>query len=388
MHKKIAIIMMVLVMVLSLAACKSSDEPASDGLLNEDLVKLLPNEGFSWAYIGGAEYYHEMTLDSITKDEHQAIYKITGEVDDVSGNGSESDYKLEIFYEINSDSIVQRKTEQMMLDSEYDEITLIKAPLQEGTTWSEEIIDRDGKKQTINAEIYEVTQEEKGTMYKVLYQNPKTGYLESRKIMEGYGVVAFSQSVEIDGQKFQYGYGLYGKKSGYLEVTNEDVVEDTTDQSDDGDQADQSSDGDATDSNEGTDEPADTDTEETTGSEDQGEDAVETVDESEAVRAAIQSFNDAWIDYVNNNNRAFFNYVVENSTAYNNAVKFDRTGLTEKFLKMDIGRPTVNGKVATVKVYEEIQKTKDGDVSVAKYNWLYELVKVDGKWLVKSYSKQ
>lgn len=385
--------LMILLTFVAVTGCKKNDEVANDGLLNQDLMNLMPDEGFQWAYIGGAEYYHEMVLNNITKDDHQAIFKITGEVEDVSGGESNKNYKIEVYYEITNDSIIQRKTAEAMLDSEYDEMTIIKAPLEKGNTWTEEIKDSNGEKQTITAIITEVTEDERGTLYQVLYQNKKNDYIESRKIMENLGVIAFSKKVKIDGEYYQYGYALYGKNSGYI-ASSQDTSEDSV-------EVDETSTGDNDNVTDATDDTDDTIDDTTSDSTDQNSDAdnssndtttaddeTPAVDEKEAVRTAIRNFNNAWIDYVNDNNKDFFNYVVKNSTAYNNAINFSRDGLTEEFLKMDIGTPTVNGKVATVSVYEEIQKTKNGEVTVAKYNWLYELSKVNDQWLVRGYTKK
>lgn len=386
MRKKLGLFVLVALMLMALTACKSNEEATSNGLLNEDLVKLLPNENFKWAYMGQAEYYHEMTLESIIKDEKQAIYKVVGEVEDVSGGDSGNDYNTEVFYEINDTSIIQRKAAPMMMDSEYDTITLIKAPLEEGNTWTEEIKDRNGKKQTIVAEIITVEEREDGMMYTVYYQNKKEGYTESRMIMDGFGVLAFKKSITIDGETFPYSYSLYGKGSGYIVKTEEttdqesieDPVDETSDMTNDTDEAEDTTDAEATD--ESNDTGDDTSDETST--------PVETTDEKAVVKSTLESFNAAWIKYVNNGDQTFFDYVLKGGQAYNNAKGFDSTGLTEKFLTMDVNQVTVNGKVATAKVFEEIEKTKDGQVTVVKYNWLYELVKVDGKWLVKGYTKQ
>ena len=111
-------------------------------------------------------------------------------------------------------------------------------------------------------------------------------------------------------------------------------------------------------------------------------------DEKQLVKDTIESFNYAWIDYVNEDNQTFFDYVTKNGVAYRNAKNFNSDGLKEVFLKMNITSVVVNGNVATAKVYEEIEKTKNGEVKIAKYNWLYDLQKIDGKWLINGYTKQ
>jgi len=392
MHKKIFIFILMTLLIFALVACKSDDEKVPTEL-SQELVELLPNEGYQWAYIGRAEYYHEMRLESVSKDDSQAIYKVIGEVDDVSNSSSNTDYSIEIYYEINGNSIVQKKSAKAMLDSDYDQITLIKTPLKVGTEWSETFRDSSGKKQTIDAVISEIEEIDGAKVYKVDYRNKKANYSESRKIMEGIGVIAFLKATQVDGQKYSGGYGLYGPNSGYNagndtdttddtdteDTSSDDTAEDTNTEDSDDDSSDDSNDDsndDSTeDNNSGTDDSDD-------------QDQTSTADEEQAVRDAITAFNNAWIEYVNTGDEAFFSFVVKNGPAYQNAINFDRTGLTEKFLVMQVNQVTVNGNVASAKVREEIEKTKNGEVTIAKYNWLYELVKKNGKWVINSYKKQ
>ncbi|MBI9013934.1 MAG: hypothetical protein JEZ08_16990 [Clostridiales bacterium] len=385
MQKKIIMFLVMIVLVFSFVAC-SKDTEADDLPLNEELVKLMPTEGFKWAYNGAAEYYHEMVLDSITSDDKQAIYKVVGEVQDVSSGETNKDYTIELYYEIDGNSIKQRKTAEMMLDSEYDVLTLIQTPLEKGTKWSEEVKDQSGKKVTIDAEIIEVEEKEQGLVYKVSYKDKKSGYSESRKIMEKYGVIAFTKLVEIDGKAFPYGYGLYGLGSGYMAKTE---PADTTEDTDSTEETEEIDSTENTDSTETTDSNDNTDTTESTeSSESSSSTETSSSDEKEVIKNRMIDFNDAWIEYVNNNDQSYFNYITSDGVAYKNAKGFNRTGLTEKFLEMRVNQINIAGNTATAKVYEEIEKTKDGNVTIAKYNWIYNLVKKNGVWLIDGYKKQ
>ena len=381
MTKKISIFLLIALMIFPLIACKSDDDAPAE--LNESLVELMPEENFKWAYIGRDEYYHEMVLESITPSEDQYIYKVTGAVRENSTDGSAEDFNIELYYEIKGNSFKQIKTAPMMLDSEYDQMTLIKAPLEVGTKWTEEVRDFNDEKQTIHGEIVKATETEKGMLYEVFYKNPKIEYSESRQIVEGLGVVAFTKVIGSGEQKSQYGYGLYGRNSGYISISDSDDL-DTTEDSDglDSDLEDDQ----ASDSEDDT-EVVDLEDDDREDADTSEPDAV-LVDEAYEVEKAIIAFNNAWIKYVNDDNQDFFNYVVKNSVAYNNAKNFDRTNLKEEFITMDISGVVVNGNVATAKVYEEIKKDRLGEISISKYNWLYDLVKKDGKWLINGYKTQ
>lgn len=384
MQKKIIYIIMG-ILILSLVAC-GSDKDTDATLVDSELIELLPNEGFKWAYVGPAEYYHEMVLDSITGDDAQKIYRISGEVEDKSGGDSNADYAIDLYYEVNSDSIVQRINSDMALDNNFEALTLIKTPLEVGNKWTETIKDKTGKKITLESEIFFVEKSDNGMLYKVSYTDKKSDYSETRHILKGYGVIVFTQKVMIDAEEFNYGYGLFGKESGYNKIEEvADVEDDTTDSS-----SDDTSSTDSTESSE-TEESTDTsDSEETTDTSDTNDTVTEdtSAEDEAAVKLAIENFNDAWIKFVNENDQSIYSYVVVNGVAYNNAKKFDKVGLSEKFLVMNVNQVTVNGNKATAKVREEIEKTQNNEVTIAKYNWIYDLIKKDGKWLVNGYKKQ
>lgn len=52
---------------------------------------------------------------------------------------------------------------------------------------------------------------------------------------------------------------------------------------------------------------------------------------------------------------------------------------------MDFERIVVKGNIANAYVYEEIERTMDGKTEILVYNWIYEVDKIDGKWLVEGY---
>ena len=381
MIKKIIMLTMVIVMIFSFAGCKPKEAEGSK-LLNEDLIKLLPSEDFKWAYIGPSKYYQEMVLKKITKNENEAIYKIEGEVQASDTSIPSEEYEVKIFYKVTSDSIIQEKVETKMLDSEFDSMTIIKSPLKIGTTWTETLKTKSGKKEIITGTIASVTEGEKGLKYKVMYSNKNGDYNESRTIAEGFGIIAFTKAVKIDGVRHSFGYGLLGKNSGYVEDLTITSTKESTDTSTDT----------STGTTHGTSAKGSTDTSTSTTDSTSTKESTDTKKndlekEKELVKKAISDFNLAWIDLVNSGSKDFYNYATTSGNAYRNAKKFNAKGLKEEFLKMELGSVVINGNVATIKVYEEIEKKKNGNTTVVKYNWIYDLVKKDGVWLVNGYKK-
>jgi copper amine oxidase-like protein len=100
----------------------------------QELSKLLANsKGFKWNYNGFAEYGHIMKLEDIVDEDNKREYIINGEVGDPSGGESDIDRSLHIKYTIKDNKLIQEKTEKSMMDSKFDKLTLIQAPLVAGT---------------------------------------------------------------------------------------------------------------------------------------------------------------------------------------------------------------------------------------------------------------
>lgn len=177
----------------------------------DTLSKLIPNsKGIKWSYDGFAEYSHVMTLDNIIDKEDSKEYIISGEVGDPSDGEGNSDLSLNIKYTISDNKLVQEKTESAMLDSKYDKITLIQTPLIAGTQWSEELVDKKGKKATMNSFIQKVEISEEGNkQYTIKYEDTTSEYYETRVIEEGKGIVEFEKLLEFEDSSFSVIYFLF-----------------------------------------------------------------------------------------------------------------------------------------------------------------------------------
>lgn len=110
-------------------------------------------------------------------------------------------------------------------------------------------------------------------------------------------------------------------------------------------------------------------------------------DEYSKLKDLILNFDEAWIEYVNNDSDNIFNYVVPNSTVEDNIRNFNKKDLKEDFLKIDVKDISINKNTARIRVYEKLKKDKKGTIEIKEYNWIYEAQKVNGKWLILSYTK-
>lgn len=140
-------------------------------------------------------------------------------------------------------------------------------------------------------------------------------------------------------------------------------------------------------SQENKEESANTDKQQSTKNDDKTTSQEPALTEEEILENTLIQFNEAWIDYVNNSSMDIYNLIVKGSKVEDSINSFDKKGLTEKFLRIVVKDIYINGNVAFLKVYEKLEKTKDGKISIKEYDWIYELKKVDGQWLLVSYKK-
>ena len=182
----------------------------------DELSHLLPDsQGFKWNYNGFAEYGHIMQIDNIIDEAEKREYLISGEVADPSGGEGSLDRNLDLKYTIKENKLIQEKTEETMMDSKFDKLTLIQTPLVAGTYWNEEVTDNEGNDATINAYIKKVElNDDLETEYTVRYDDANSEYYEIRTIREGVGVVNFEKLLELEDSSFPVTYFLYETTKG------------------------------------------------------------------------------------------------------------------------------------------------------------------------------
>ena len=180
-------------------------------------AKLLPEKsGYTWRYSGFAEYGHHMELNEIASYDSVIKYLITGNVEDMSDGeaGYNPDYyNIDIVYTIEDGALIQTKSENMMMDSDFDELELIRAPLIKGNKWGQGVEDESGYRY-LNCEITDINEVGGSKVYTVEYREDN-GYYEIRMIEEGIGVVSFTKLWQTDNGDFEIGYSLNKEYSGY-----------------------------------------------------------------------------------------------------------------------------------------------------------------------------
>jgi hypothetical protein len=196
---------------------ESAETTADHSTDNDALKGLLPERsGFVWKYLGFAEYGHLMTLDAIIDEGVRTTYSISGTVDDMSDGESGKDQNLSVRYEIADGELMQYAAAEMMMDSGYEQIVLIKAPLEKGTTWTQTAVTKDGIEEVLKCEITDV-KDDGDKIYTVRYDQEESGYYEIRQIREKTGIISFTKLFISDSDRFEIGFSLYEDMTGYPE---------------------------------------------------------------------------------------------------------------------------------------------------------------------------
>lgn len=330
---------------------------------SKELDGFLPKGDFKWIYTGFAEYMQELTIMDVYETSAKKTYKTSGEVLDMSSGESSLDFSLAVNYIITHDELIQEKIEEVMMDSEFDKLILLKLPIEVNATWSENVTSSDGEKESITATIVEIIGKKPNRTVRVEYVSSDAKYMEKRSIQEGLGVVSFDKSMNFGSDKFDMGYSLMKYK---LEKANAD-----------------------TDSEANISKDLSTDDKLNNKVDDPNLVEKELVnqlsDEEKAVKEAIVNFNNSWLSYINDDDNSIYDYLLPNGKAYKIIKNFKKGNMKQKFNVMDVQEVSIDGSEANVNVHEEIVKLIDNNSTTLVYDWIYHLKKLDDKWLIDYY---
>lgn len=185
------------------------------------LATLLPSEiGHTWIYNGFAEYGHTVTLDRIEDASNRRTYVLSGEVSDSSDGETNLGRGISLNYILQGNALIQEKTAPLMLDSKFDRLTVIETPLVAGTTWTETLMDQNGRTAKIDAIIQKVEIVDGKKQFTVRHQEVGSPYYEVRVLLEGAGILSFEKLLQLSDSSFPVSYSLYmGGKLTQIPVT-------------------------------------------------------------------------------------------------------------------------------------------------------------------------
>ncbi len=176
---------------------------------------LLPAyEGYRWGVLGFVDYGHDLWVTSIEMKEDETLYNLEGAVHDLSGGEADADFSIRMEYRVTSEVLLQVKVEETMMDSKFDRIELIRAPLEEGHSWTQEVTDPDGTERMLECTIAEVSGRPGSRVYTVRYEDPDSDYYEEREIGEGAGVLSFERFMSGKEEDYTVHYDLFEDNTG------------------------------------------------------------------------------------------------------------------------------------------------------------------------------
>ncbi|HOJ76673.1 MAG TPA: hypothetical protein PLZ08_02020 [Bacillota bacterium] len=207
MHKYVKLGLVSLLVIILVGCGQFKTKPPLNDLnsksrVSRTLLELFPQRrNTEWIYEGFAEYGHRMKLVRISRIPNRIIHHIDGEVADLSGGESPRNFKFKVRYLFTGNTV----SEQIIAaDTPFPHtiknLVLLKLPLKKGNKW-QQIIVKDGKRSTLNAEIIKVGWDNlvKQNVLTVRYRVPMAGmpngvYEEYRKFVKGKGVYSFEKT--------------------------------------------------------------------------------------------------------------------------------------------------------------------------------------------------
>lgn len=346
---KIKYILMILLVSFLLSACQSQDQfPVAEEKTpyNNDLIEWLPQNGDSFIYKGDYDYLHSELVTSVEDDIYVRRYRVEGEVSSNTTTPASFSYE----YTIEKESVVRLLDGFGAIDDKFAEMTLLKLPIEKGHSWSESVTDAYGNSYDLVSTIESVDTYDGKTYVEVIYEDSLSDYYEIRRFESGTGIVFCAVQYTYGDNVTELSYDLSGTYVVQEEITVDKDVDEVS-------------------------EPV----------KDPVLEDNATKEEREAISGLIQDFNDAWILYINENDLRVFEYLVPGEPAYVSVNTFNKEGLKERFVLLDIGLIKVNGDRAQVNVYEEIEHIREDEIKLVTYNWVYEVRQFNGIWLIENY---
>lgn len=210
MRKRSMAALLAVLLFMTLGCRRSSpsapSEKSSMDRPSEQLLSFFPKiTGTVWEYDGMAEYGSRMTLISQRNQAEppRTIYRLEGDVADMSDGESTANFHYELKYHFTSDSVYEEILESgLPFPHCIPYLRMLALPLEKGNRWEQEVtVDNQSRKLT--AEIIEVGSEHVfgqdtqtvTVRYRLPMANMPDGiYEEIRVFAKGYGVLRFEKT--------------------------------------------------------------------------------------------------------------------------------------------------------------------------------------------------
>lgn len=313
------------VLVIILSGCSRDDFSINDDFPpNQVLSAYLPAEDFE--FMGERGYYHYYKNINVEEQSDRILISITGEVKDNSRNIGKNDHGFQIELWVDSEKMVQTFSGQMLNESEFDRLILLKMPIIEEATWEFDALDKLGRKQTVTGRIVKI--EDRNETIEVEYST-KAGIFEKRTIEKNRGTISFVKQVAYKDAVTYTGYHT-------IPVENTLITE---------------------------------------NDEDNKYSNLDTVEVDFEIYDLIDEFNKRWVNYIKNIDQSLMELIDVNSNAYLKVVSIkDESIPLNNYLGFKPYKLESDNEVTLVYVLEKF-RVNDGETH---YNSIcYEVIKTD-----------
>ncbi|MBE0450223.1 MAG: hypothetical protein IBX70_05170 [Clostridia bacterium] len=216
MNKSIFGILVLLAFVLS--GCSKDEFSIKEGYPPDQALSVyFPAEEFE--FMGERGYYHYYKNLNVEDQSDRVILSISGEVKDISRNIGKRDHGFQVELWVDSEKMVQTISGQMLNESEFNRLILLKNPIQEDAIWVFDSLDKKGQKHTVTARI--VVIDEEAETIEIEYTT-KAGNHEKRIMAKNRGTISFVKQVTYKDALTYTGYYHIPAESA---ITNENDQE-------------------------------------------------------------------------------------------------------------------------------------------------------------------
>lgn len=186
-------------------------------ILMERMSMLLPEKtGFTWKCLGSGDYKHTAALTGIHTEDGNPVYVVTGSTVDTTGEETtDASTAIELEYRIENNVLYQMKSAPAMMDSDFDELEIIRYPFVTGHSWYQYPRDNGLNNASVHTEIISVTKDNGETLFEVEYTDPSSELYEKRLIQAGKGTIAFTKLYSDGVESFDIGYFIDEANTGY-----------------------------------------------------------------------------------------------------------------------------------------------------------------------------
>lgn len=375
-------IILVVVMMMALTSVTDVIPEIEESQSLEALDKYIPMESSVWSYSNGETYKKLMVTEQVFESDKFKHIIVKGEEDDESIKSYRDNYAFEYTYKIEEDKLTRSLEGNVLLDG-YEKVILLQLPLEEGSKWQDTWTDLKGDSHSITSKIKNVMED--GQIIVVESTDRDGQFVVERTFEIGKGVTEFKIIEKYDDIEFEIGYQLftieefeYQGFDNYMALLGNEKIGTDINTINESNEMASTGNGESTEAGS------------TTGPASSVEIPIQEDDEiDEEVRLAIESsvntFNEKWITFINEGDMSIMDTITPNASVEKIIDAYKDKEMTQTFLTIDIKRIVLRGNVANAYVYEEIERHMDGKTEVLVYNWIYEVDKIDGKWLVEGY---